>query len=269
MNIETHQTPAPKNTSAKVARNYSQASLKILFGMSGNQCAHPDCSEPIIASATDYSDAKVIGQIAHIYAHSDGGPRSIEGLTPAERDAASNLLLLCPTCHVKVDAQHETYPGAMLLTWKSQHEKKFSGKLTRAITDLGYAELEIAAKALLTTQLAPNCSSLKQIPPKDKLEKNRLGPSVAFLLTMGAAKSQECAEVIRKTAQLDEDFPDRLREGFVQRYAILKKSGYGGDELFLQMLDWAGASEGIEKPRGAAGLCMLTHLFILCDVFEK
>lgn len=269
MTFEMQQVPTPKNSSQAPARNYSKTTLKLLFGLSGNQCAHPDCHEPIISSATEYSDVKVIGQIAHIYAHSDGGPRSKTGLTPAERDAASNLLLLCPTHHVKVDVQHETYPAAMLLDWKERHEKKFSGKVTRAITDVGYAELEVAAKALLTTRTPPDAPSLKQIPPKDKISKNGLGPSIELLLTMGAAKSHECEEVIRKAAQLDPQFPDRLREGFVQRYAKLRSEGYTGDELFLQLNEWAGGGEGVEKPRGAAGLCMLTHLFILCDVFEK
>lgn len=134
---------------------------------------------------------------------------------------------------------------------------------------MGYAELEIAAKALLTTDSPSNISSLKQIPPKDKITKNSLGPSVELLLTMGAAKSQECEEVIRKAAQLDAAFPDRLREGFLRRYDQLKSDGFFGDELFLQFNDWAGGGQRLETPRGAAGLCMLTHLFIICDIFEK
>lgn len=258
-----------KKSPAPPARNYSKTTLKVLFGMSGNQCAHPDCHEPIIGSATEYSDAKVIGQIAHIYAHSDTGPRSKPGLTSAERDAPSNLILLCPTHHVKVDTQYETYPATLLIGWKERHETKFSGKLTRAITDVGFAELEIAAKALLAVGAPATASSLKQIPPKDKIAKNGLGPSIEFLLTMGAAKSEECEEVIRKAAQLDPGFPDRLRNGFIQRYEQLKNDGYTGDEIFLQLNDWAGAGEKLESARGAAGLCMLTHLFIICDLFEK
>lgn len=211
----------------------------------------------------------MIGQIAHIYAHSDQGPRSKVGLTPAERNAASNLLLLCPTHHAKVDTQYETYPATLLIDWKARHEKKFSGSVSRAISDVGYAELEVAARALLTVRLEPSVSSMHQVPPRDKMEKNGLGASVELLLTMGAVKSRECEEVIRLSSQLDADFPDRLREGFVQRYAELKSDGYSGDDLFLQLNEWAGGGQGVETPRGAAGLCMLTHLFILCDVFEK
>ena len=222
-----------------------------------------------MSNATDFSDAKVIGHIAHIYAHSDNGPRSKPGLTPAERDSPSNLLLLCPTHHVKVDAQYESYLATLLLDWKSRHEKKFSGNVTVVITAVGFAELEIAAKALLTTETPTGSSSLKQIPPKDKIAKNGLGPSVQLLLTMGAAKSEECEEVIRRAAQLDAMFPDRLRDGFVQRYKKLREEGYREDDLFLQLNEWAGAGAKLDTPRGAAGLCMLTHLFIICDVFEK
>lgn len=269
MTFEIEHEEPRKAPIQKSARNYSAVTLKVLFTLSGNQCAHPDCKEPIVAAATGASDAQVIGQIAHIYASSDGGPRSKPGLSPAERDSPSNLLLLCPTHHTKVDKQHATYPAVQLLQWKEKHEAKFSGTITSAITDVGYSELEVAAKALQNMGSSASPTSLQQIAPKDKIAKNGLGVSIELLLTMGAAKSQECEEVIRKSAQLDEHFPERLREGFVNKYSALKQAGYLGDELFLKMYDWAGGVDKSDRLRDAAGLCILTHLFILCDVFEK
>jgi hypothetical protein len=269
MTFEMEQEQPPKTSIQKSTRNYSKRALKVIFALSGNQCAHPDCKEPIIAAATATSDAQVIGQIAHIYASSDGGPRSKAGLTSAERDSPSNLLLLCPTHHAKVDTQFETYPASLLLQWKEKHEAKFSVSVTNAITDIGFAELEVAAKALQNTESKGEPVSLQQIPPKDKIAKNGLGPSVELLLTMGAAKSQECEEVIRKAAQLDAQFPERLRDGFVTKYAALREAGHSGDDLFMRMYDWAGGGDKADRLRDAAGLCMLTHLFILCDVFEK
>jgi len=252
----------------KGSRNYSKTTLKVLFAFSGNQCAHPDCSEPIVASQTKYSDAKVIGHIAHIYAHSDGGPRSKPDLTEAERISPSNLLLLCPTHHGHVDGQHETYPATLLLDWKAKHERKYQNSLRVSITDLGYAELEVAARALMASDSVEPDGNTHTLPPKQKIEKNNLGVGTESLLKMGAAKSEEVQATLQKSAQLDAGFPDRLREGFVNRYNKLVSEGLKGDDLFLEMWTWAGGAGG-DKIREAAGLCILTHLFIICDVFEK
>ena len=108
----------------KLRRQYTQKTLKILFGSSGNQCAHPECTNNVIEPATEKSDAAVIAQICHIYAFSTNGPRGKAGLTNEELNSPENLILLCPNHHVVVDKQHETYPVELLKQWKREHEAK-------------------------------------------------------------------------------------------------------------------------------------------------
>ena len=109
---------------AKLRRQYTPKTLKILFGSSGNQCAHPECTNNVIEPATEESDAAVIAQICHIYAFSTNGPRGKTGLTNEELNSPENLILLCPNHHVVVDKQHETYPIELLKQWKREHEAK-------------------------------------------------------------------------------------------------------------------------------------------------
>jgi hypothetical protein len=248
-------------------RSYSPKTLKVLFALSGNKCAAPDCNYPIIKSGTAVSEDLVLGQICHIYAASDDGPRGKPGLTEAQKNAPENLILCCPTHHVVVDGQHNDYPATMLLGWKRTQERAYRDRISPYINSIGYAELEIAASALLSHQ-ASATTDVTIVPPQDKIKKNSLGGSVEFLLHMGAAKSPEVEEVMLKAAQLDSTFPDRLREGFVARYKELTKEGYIGDDLFYSMYEWAGGISP-EQSRQAAGLCILTHLFVICDVFEK
>lgn len=259
--MEDKESSAPK-------RNYSAKTLKILFALSGNQCAESGCSEPIIALATDASPPSVIGQIAHIFAVSEDGPRGKAGLTEKERNQASNLLLLCPTHHVKVDTQFETYPAPMLIEWKTRHEKKYGETVSASISDVGYAELEVAARSLLSASSTTQPSSLAIIPPQEKIDKNGLGPASTMLLSMGAAKSREVEEMLIKSAQLDPAFPDRLCAAFVDRYQAAKAADLSGDDIFNELYEWAGGA-GNEKGRAAAGLCIIAHLFIICDIFEK
>src|SRR6185312_6994801 len=92
---------APKEGDGK--RSYSQRTLKILFGRCGNRCAEPSCTNPIIKPGTEESPDLVVGQIAHIYAVADSGPRGKPTLSMEERNSPNNLILLCPTHHVIVD----------------------------------------------------------------------------------------------------------------------------------------------------------------------
>jgi hypothetical protein len=106
-------------------RRYSPKTIKLLFGRSGNQCAFPDCANPIIAPETEQSDAAVVGYICHIYAAADDGPRGKTGLTEKERNAPENLILMCGHHHPIVDKQFRDYPADKLKAWKTAHEAQF------------------------------------------------------------------------------------------------------------------------------------------------
>ena len=111
---------------AKLKRKYTHPILKQMFGLSGNQCAHPDCVHKIIEPKTEYSNAAVVGQICHIYAISEDGPRGKSGLTEEELNSIDNLILCCGHHHPVIDKQHESYPAKLLIQWKEVHEAKIN-----------------------------------------------------------------------------------------------------------------------------------------------
>jgi tetratricopeptide (TPR) repeat protein len=104
-----------------VARSYSQRDIKLLFALSRNRCAYPGCDNPIVADATEFDDAAVVGQIAHIVASSGRGPRGDPTFPPEQLDREPNLLLLCGHHHALVDAQDATYTVEQLRAWKREH----------------------------------------------------------------------------------------------------------------------------------------------------
>lgn len=114
----------------KPKRNYSPKTLKVLFALSGNQCAYPGCKNPVIIPPTEESDSLVLNQICHIYALKEDGPRGKAGLTEKELNAPENLVLFCPTHHVIIDGQHETYPADTLKQWKQTHEIEIDKRLS-------------------------------------------------------------------------------------------------------------------------------------------
>jgi len=188
-------------------------------------------------------------------------------LTDERRNQADNLILFCPTHHVIIDGQHQDYPATRLQEWKQRHEGRYRDALSAKLTEIGALELETAARALLAPTSSAN-ADYASIPPADKIRKNGLGSTSTTLLTLGAAKSTEVGRVLLNAEQLDPGFPERLRAGFATKYENLRREGVAADDLFLAMYEWAGGG-GQDKGREVAGLCILTHLFVICDVFEK
>ena len=131
-------------------RIYSQKTLKVLFAWSGNQCAHPECTETLIEPATEDSNVLVTGHICHIHAVSTDGPRGKPGLTQSELNWPENLLLLCRNHHALVDGQHETYPAELLREWKQTHESKMRKRLS---TDLEIIQPEVYSHSHYPTAL--------------------------------------------------------------------------------------------------------------------
>jgi hypothetical protein len=112
--------------SYKYDRKYDPRTVALLFGLSGNRCAHPDCDNRIIAEPTSFDDAAIVGHIAHIYSRSSDGPRPYPGTkpTPQAINGFENLLLLCRSCHALVDEQENTYTADEIIRWKASHLAK-------------------------------------------------------------------------------------------------------------------------------------------------
>jgi hypothetical protein len=82
----------------------------------------PECRIELFAEATDYDPIVVIGEIAHVAAAADDGPRSAPELDVARRNDYGNLMLLCQNCHARIDGQTGFYTVARLQDIKQSHE---------------------------------------------------------------------------------------------------------------------------------------------------
>jgi len=125
-----------------------ESTVKRLFGMSGNQCAIPECQTPLIINDV------VVGEICHIRARRKGGPRFHPNLTAAERDHFDNLILLCSTCHKLADSKPTAYSSDWLKQVKAAHEKRAPQPLELSMADAKHALLILARHA--NNSRAPN-----------------------------------------------------------------------------------------------------------------
>lgn len=107
---------------SKSPRTYSAQTLKILWGRAAGRCAVPECRIELVKDATDHDPIVVIGDIAHIEASSDKGPRANRKLSAKDRDSYENLILLCKNCHFRFDGQKKTNTVAAIKQLRAAHE---------------------------------------------------------------------------------------------------------------------------------------------------
>lgn len=134
-NLRRPKLKVKKQVSAtrKHTRRYTNRTVSLLFGLSGNRCAHPDCIHKIIENYTEFDDTAIVGHIAHIYSGSKIGPRSYveAGFDPKLLNSFENLILLCRHHHGIIDSQSNTYTAEQILSWKENHLVK---NLTRRVS---------------------------------------------------------------------------------------------------------------------------------------
>ena len=73
-----------------------------------------------IGPSRDGSKVVNMGVVAHICAAAPNGPRYDASMTPEERRAEDNGLLLCRYCASRVDFDERAYPPELLRNWKEQ-----------------------------------------------------------------------------------------------------------------------------------------------------
>jgi hypothetical protein len=185
-----------------------------------------------------------------------------------ERNSYENLILVCPSCHKKIDDQPNTYTVELLHKIKKEHEEWVINSTINEVMNISFSELDIVTKHLLANQ-GIRSESLTLVPPKDKITKNMLSDAIEQLILMGMTQVRQVASFIDKITTIDSDFTDRLITGFVSEYQRLRnEENEKGDALFERLLEFSSAGSNDFKQR-AAGLSVLVYLFEKCEVFEK
>lgn len=103
----------------KQARNYTDKTIKRLFGLSGNQCAFPGCTKSLV-NINNAKDAN----ICHIAAANEDGERYDPDMQDAQRADYENLILLCVQHHDETNNE-EIYTVEVLKEMRKNHESSY------------------------------------------------------------------------------------------------------------------------------------------------
>lgn len=238
----------------------------ILAFRSGGVCAFPKCGKHLSYDAK-VGDDTYVGEAAHIRGEKKGAARYDESMADEERDNVRNLIYLCTDHHTIIDKVEADWPPATLQDLKDNHEKQVRQAMEEAFADVAFPELQNAVSWVATQPPATN-GSFDLTAPDEKIKKNALSNGARHIVAAGLTSRATVSDYVEAEAQLDSDFPERLKAGFLEEYYARRKEEHKGDELFELMC--AFAQRGLRRQADkTAGIAVLIYLFEICDVFEK
>ncbi len=253
---------------------------KILLAYrSGDICALPECVRKGRRLSVDSAsgDPINVGQAAHIAGEHGGtdkkqrSARYNPDMSDEERNSYHNLVYLCGACHKRIDTLPEgemDFSVELLKSIKTDHEEKVRQAMVDAFAEIGFSELQEATQWVAVIQPSTVTDDYSLLKLDDKIKKNDLDAESRAVIAMGLGVAPEVSRYIESVAQIDPEFPERLKAGFLEKYWRLKKEGIKGADLFELMCRFA--QQGFSRQgQRSAGLAVLIYLFESCEVFEK
>lgn len=234
---------------------------------SGGICAFQPCGKHLTYTATKGEDTYV-AEAAHIRGEKPISARYDPSMTDAERDRIDNLIYMCTDHHTIIDKVEADWPADVLLKLKADHESKVRTAMEDAFAGVAFPELVTAISWVSSQDPGAAGVGFEIISPDEKIKKNELSNSSRHIIAAGLTSRSTVAAFVEAETQLDPDFPDKLKAGFLAEYWRLRKDGHKGDELFELMCAFAQRGFTRQGDR-TAGLAVLIYLFEICDVFEK
>lgn len=92
---------------------------RVVWAFSAARCTI--CRKSLVEREEEVGAYSFLGDVAHIHARRDGGPRADASLSSGDRDHPDNLLLLCLDHHKIVDDHPGDYPIEKLFDIKNRH----------------------------------------------------------------------------------------------------------------------------------------------------
>jgi hypothetical protein len=239
----------------------------LLAFRSGGVCAFPGCGKQLTYEATHGTDTYT-GEAAHIRGEKPTAARYDPAMTDAQRDAVDNLLYMCGDHHTIIDKVEEDWPVDKLTVLKMEHEAKVRVLMEEGFASVAFPELVSAVSRVSGEAPSPASPDFTLVPPEEKIQRNELSNGPRHIIAAGLASRGTVAQFVEAEAQLDPEFPERLKAGFLAEYYSLRSEGEKGDVLFEMMCAFAQRGAKTQAER-TAGIAVLVYFFEICDVFEK
>lgn len=246
--------------------NISLPVQKALSMASGARCAICNC---MLYFRTGDNSVGVLAEQAHIRGEKEGSARYDATMSDSERQSYDNLLVVCNNCHKKIDSDISTYTVEKLTEIKKLHEEKIQSLIEKSINNVTCEELSITIKYLTSNSIGEISSDdYTLIQPRDKIVKNSLSNNISNNITIGLANFVLVRNYINNQNNIDFLFEQNLKNALISKYKELKAKNLTGNEIFVEMWEFAKANRNTNES-SAAALSIVSYFFLECDIFEK
>jgi len=144
----------------------SEKDIKLLWGRAMGRCSY--CNEDLTMNL-ETTDPIIIGEMAHVIARQNGGPRGSEKIEPSKRNSYGNIILLCLKHHKMIDDAPLEFTVDQILGWKKNHEERLA-KLAKGSKFSNKKELFLEVQKILIKnhtihqQLGPDSAVAQRNP---------------------------------------------------------------------------------------------------------
>ena len=237
-----------------------------LWQNSRGMCAYPGCRKKLSLPGNENDGPVTIGEVAHIFAYSSGGPRPNPDMNTQAANDYNNLILLCRNHHREVDQQPNTFTATDLIRWKTELEFWVDQQLRQG--EFYSADIESLVNRLENVSILEPSADFELIGVAAKISLNQLTESVQATISMGLARAHEVEKHINTLSVLDSNFVERLLSPLKHRYVELTETGLSADLVFNGLRSYAGGNTHDFQTQCAAA-CVIVYFFHKCDLFEK
>ena len=136
---------------------------------------------------------------------------------------------------------------------------------TTSLDQIGFAELRPVVEQIAKREADP-LISLSSPPSVTKLEKNSLDEDSAQFLQIGRRRVRLVEEYFAQ--HHDPGLGDKIAKAMQVQYKMLTDTGFGPNEVLIELQRFAGWGNGDTNSHNASVLAVITYFFDRCDIFE-
>lgn len=209
-----------------------------------------------------FENDKFIGEFAHIIDLQQATLRYDPNKTTGELNSIDNIIVICPTCHTKIDKESDKYSTNDLIKQKKQYENNIL--ISKEYSNPEYLQFfdNIFKNLKGKYQFVSNRKTLLPISVKDKITRNSLS-SINDVINMGLSMQSNFVDYLDT---LSSEEKVELRKIIMEIYLNeIKNKNISNEDKFNNMVK---ELVGNNTNNYLYAITILAYYFEECDVFE-
>ena len=232
-------------------------------------CGKPGCGQVLNIRTVVTGVLTTVGEMAHIIAAQDNGPRGDPSLPAELRERYANLILLCPVCHLEVDnpANFSAFPKELLRQWKKDQQQGRAVAVTRARQSPKIAELAALLDGLaIASPLIGDSFDRTDLAKKIKV--NKLSAHVAATIARSVALKPTVDHQIEAVERSRPNYGNMITAKMAAEWLTLADKGIGEDAAYDRLKDMLMFAEGRTGSEGVVDI-VLAYFFQVCTIMHR